>query len=134
MRYKGYLMETMLRDGSIRFRLGYEPMLFRDGNSFVNRYLNIWGDAGSVMIEDLHECGDGVWLYSTSPSAEEVAGKLGMLGRARYTDVFVIPESNKFFNVDLILDGLDDSQSNKLTVNKDTVRNIAIKYLSSLKS
>ena len=127
-------METMLRDGSIRFRLGYEPMLFRDGNSFVNRSLNIWGDAGSTMIEDLHECGDGVWLYSTSPSAEEAAGKLGMLGRARYTDVFAIPESNKFFNVDLILDGLDDSQSNKLTVNKDTVRNIAIKYLSSLKS
>ena len=128
-------METMLRDGSIRFRLGYEPMLFRDGNSFVNRSLNTWGESGSVMIEDLHECGDGVWLHSTLPSSEEVAG-LGMLGswRARYTDVFVIPESNKFFNVDLILDGLDATRDNKLPINKDTVRNIAIKYLSSLKS
>ena len=125
-------METFLDGGSTRFRLGYEPMLFRDGNSFVNRSLNIWGEDGSTMIGDLHECGDGVWLYSTSPSAEAAAG--WGITRARYTDVFAIPESNKFFNVDLILDGLDASQSNKLTVNKDTVRNIAIKYLSSLKS
>ena len=122
-------METMLRDGSIRFRLGYEPMLFRDGNSFVNRSLNIWGEDGSTMIGDLHECGDGVWLYSTSPSAEAAAG--WGITRARYTDVFVIPESNKFFNIGVLLDGLAVI---KFSSGYHKAQVLAIKYLSSLKS
>jgi len=139
MRYKGYIIETFLRTATVRFRLGYEPMLFRNGNNFVNNSRTEWGSSGSMMLEDLHEGKDGIWMHVDPPSAEEIAGTRGLAGRARETAIFCIPETHPFFNVDLTLSGLDElrdwaSGIDETLLTKDIIRNLAIKYLESIKS
>jgi len=69
------------------------------------------------------------------PSAEEIAGTRGLPGRARETAIFCIPETHPFFNVDFILVGLDELRDiDETQLTKDIIRNLAIKYLESIKS
>jgi len=85
-----------------------------------------------MMLEDLHEVEDGIWMHADPPSAEEIAGTRGLAGRARETAIFCIPETHPFFNVDLILGGMDELRG--FIIVKDIIRNLAMKYLESIKS
>ena len=120
MRYKAYLIQ------SNNHQVYSGPPLIRQGNNFVDAQFPGVSDhpayrtsaIGLTRLNDCKEIKDGIWTW-ISP----VPGLLG--------DTFIVPESNEFFNLD-VLDAtyMYIGFSGYLTI-IDIVERLAIKYFKS---
>lgn len=117
MRYKAYSIQGFSRSLSFYGDL----VLARQGDGFVD----------AKELSGISNKAHPAYKTTAAPkNCTEIKDGVYFLKRAA-GDLFVVPESNPFFNADVLLDGLDAAGT---FPGFSRVKGLAIKYLQSLKS
>lgn len=114
MRYKAYLQQ-----GTVELYNG--PVLIKQGTNFVDaqfpgisdHYTYRTSYIALTKLTNCREIKDGIWIQDS---------KLG--------NMFIVPESNEFFNVDVFLSEVYVGYSGA-SASKNIVKRLAIKYFNS---
>ena len=127
MRYKAYSIQSFSRSLSLYGGLGL--VLARQGNDFVDAK-----ELAGISNRDHVAYKTTAAGMANPKNCTEIKDGVYFLKRA-VGDLFVVPEGNPFFNIDVIIYGLDAIQvSNEFIIPKFLIKNLGIKYLQSLKS